>query len=272
MKNLDVSRARRQGGFTLTELMVALVAGLIVSYAVVAFAMASMKSNAEYVQSTKLTQSLRNSLDLIVRDLRRAGYDELALSRLAGGNTNSAIGNSPFTKVLLNNSNPSPTNGSCILYAYDRTGGTGGTLEKGNGEIRGLRRVVVTPSNTGYQVGVIEYAVSNATDSKPTCSDATATYTTYPPSCNGNWCPLTDASTVNIRAFTITQTATQVGTDPTAVAIRNMQLELAGRLVGDDATSYLGGVSSSYRRGLRATVRMRSDCINPTISSCNASP
>ena len=262
----------RSRGFSLIELMIALVAGLIVSYAVVAFAMASMKSNAEYVQSTKLTQSLRNSLDLIVRDLRRAGYDELALTRLAGGNTNSNVGNSPFTKVLLNNSNPSPTNGSCILYAYDRTGGTGGTLEKANGEIRGLRRVQVTPTNTGFQVGVIEYAVSNATDTKPSCTDATAVYTTYPPTCNGNWCPLTDASTVNIRAFQITQTAAQVGTDPTAVAIRNMRVELAGRLVGDDTVSYLNGVSTSYRRGLRATVKMRSDCINATISNCDASP
>lgn len=264
------SRAAR--GFSLIELMIALVAGLIVSYAIVAFTMASMKSNAEYVQSTKLTQSLRNALDLVVRDLRRAGYDETAVTRLAGGSTNSNIGNSPFTKVLLDNTSPSPTNGSCILYAYDRTGGTGGTLEKDNGEIRGLRRVVVTPSNTGSQVGVIEYAVSKSGVSKPTCSDATATYTSYPPACNGNWCPLTDASTINIRAFTITQTATSVGTDPTAVAIRTMQVEVAGRLVGDDTVSYLNGVSASYRRGLRATVKMRSDCINPTISNCNASP
>ena len=37
---------QRNLGFSLIELMVALVAGLIVSYAVIAFCMSSMKSNA----------------------------------------------------------------------------------------------------------------------------------------------------------------------------------------------------------------------------------
>ena len=58
----------------LVELMVALVAGLIVSAAVTRFFISSMKSNGEYVQSTRLTQELRNILDLMSRDVRRAGY------------------------------------------------------------------------------------------------------------------------------------------------------------------------------------------------------
>jgi prepilin-type N-terminal cleavage/methylation domain-containing protein len=260
------SRRSRSRGFSLIELMIALVAGLIVSYAVVAFTMSSMKSNAEYVQSTRLTQSLRNALDVVVRDLRRAGYDDKSLARLAGGSTNSLVGQSPFSKVYLTSV---ASQGDCIIYAYDRPGGTAGALNQGNQEIRGLRKRIVTPSNTGRQVGVVEYAVSTTTG-KPTCADASATYTTFPASCNGVWCPLTDASTVNIDTFTIAETSSTVlGADPIAVRIRNLQIDLNGRLVGDDGTSYLNGVSTSFRRGLRATIKVRSDCVNTTISTCN---
>jgi prepilin-type N-terminal cleavage/methylation domain-containing protein len=66
---------RRSAGFSLVELMVAMVAGLIVTGAVVAFTMSTMKGNTEYVRSARLTQELRNSLDQVTRELRRAGYD-----------------------------------------------------------------------------------------------------------------------------------------------------------------------------------------------------
>ena len=54
--------------------------------------------------------------------------------------------------------------------------------------------------------------------------------------------------------------------------IRNFAIALNGRLVGDNGTSYLNGVSTSYRRGLAAAVHVRSDCINSTISNCNITP
>ena len=264
---------RRPQGFTLVELMVALVAGLIASYAVVAFALSSMKSNAEYVQSTKLTQSLRNTMDIVVRDLRRAGYDDTAIIRLAGGSTNSNVGTSPFAPIKLDNSDA--TNGSCIIYAYDRSGGTAGTLQLSNGEVRGLRRRVVTPTGASSSVGVIEYAVSEGT-TRPACNGASAVYTSYPPSKNSTslWRPLTDASSINVLNFTVTEnpnSSTVIGTDPTAVRLRDFEVVIRARLVGDNGTSY-NGMSSSYSRGVKASVKIRTDCINSTITNCNASP
>ncbi|MGH8030412.1 MAG: PilW family protein, partial [Arenimonas sp.] len=100
-------RARRQAGFSLIEMMVALVAGMIVVAAVIAFMMSSFSSNADYVRSTRLTQELRNTLDLATRDLQRAGYDDNALLYLGNANT------SPFAPILVS--------GSCVVYAYDRT-------------------------------------------------------------------------------------------------------------------------------------------------------
>src|SRR5690242_20718020 len=124
----------RQAGFSLIELMVALVAGLIVSAAVVAFTMSSFRSNGEYVVSTRLTQELRNSLDLVMRDLRRAGYDEGALGLLATGQM------SPFSSMSVD------VDAECILYGYDRKSDDAGLYQPGvvdvnNGEVRGLRRV-----------------------------------------------------------------------------------------------------------------------------------
>lgn len=266
-------------GFSLVELMVGMVAGLIVSYAVIAFVMSSIKTNGEYVQSTKLTQSLRASLDLVVRDLRRAGYDDLAIARTNGGATSAAVGLSPFAKICrtTGGSNTCITNGSvadCVVYAYDRPGGTAGTLDVANGEVRGIRRVQVQPTGAADLVGVIEYATSSGS-TKPACNGATAVYTSYPPSCNTTslWCPLTDSATTNIRAFEITEnSSTAIGSDPAAVRVRNFTVALTARRVGDNATTYLGGVDTSYKRGIQASVRVRTDCVQTTITNCNASP
>jgi prepilin-type N-terminal cleavage/methylation domain-containing protein len=155
--------ASRQAGFSLIELMVALVAGLIVSAALVAFTMSSFRSNGEYVLSTRLTQELRNSLDLVMRDLRRAGYDEGALGRMAQGTM------SPFAPIFID------VPGECVIYAYDRDSDinsaefTDGAIDLNNGEVRALRRVEV--DYNGSEVGVLEYAVSGD-DSRPECDDA----------------------------------------------------------------------------------------------------
>ena len=85
----------RERGFSLVELMVAMVAGLVVGGAVLAFAIASMKSNADYLVSTRLTQDLRSTLDLVTRELRRSGYDEDSLGYI------STSSGSDFARLLL---------------------------------------------------------------------------------------------------------------------------------------------------------------------------
>jgi prepilin-type N-terminal cleavage/methylation domain-containing protein len=270
--NTQTSRTR---GFSLVELMVALAAGLIVSSAVVTFLMSSFKSNAEYVQSTRLTQELRNTLDLAVRDLQRAGYDDNALTYM--GNTNT----SPFSPMCIWDSAagacsttvPSAA-GGCIIYAYDRTfpnndsnaHGTAGGLDVDNGEVRGLRRGTATVNS--LTVGVMEYAVSEST-TKPACNGAAATYTTYPATCNATskWCPLSDASKLDITAFTITNNGPPTMNDTTSgisMAVRRLDITLSGRIAG----------TTDPARTVRTSIKVRSDCVRATgsISTCTASP
>ena len=259
--------ARHYRGFTLVELMVALVAGLIVSGAALAFFFSSMRSNGEYVQSTRLTQELRNSMDLITRDLRRAGYDDNVLDLLA---TSTA---SPFAKLCLTTGGSATclkianSVGDCIIYAYDRPGGTAGSLGAAGawdvGEVRGLRRKQVTIPN-GDSVGVIEYAANTATI-KPACNDASAIYTSYPAACNGVWCPLSDASRLNITSLTFTANLAQaVG----GAQLRDISVSLQGSL-GRSATA--GYQVGDYTRGVKSNIRIRSECYGDS-TACNVAP
>lgn len=62
----------RPAGFSLIELMVAMVIGLVVSGAALALIVSIMKSNADTLKATRLTQELRVTADVISRELRRA--------------------------------------------------------------------------------------------------------------------------------------------------------------------------------------------------------
>lgn len=254
------TRAQSMHGFSLIELMVALVVGLVVSGAVLAFTLASMKSNSEYILSARLTEELRNSMDLVTRDLRRAGYDEDSLKYVATGNA------TPFSRMQLCNDSgacstvTTPATGSitCAIYAYDRTGGTDGVVDLANGEVRGMR--LKQRTYEGRTVGVIEYAVSAG--SLPTCSDASPDYTTYPPTCNGAWCALSDPAKLDITAMTFVNNGAVVGTSPTQVQIRDLTVNMTGRLAG----------STEFTRQITSDVRIRSDCFDKTISNCASAP
>lgn len=243
-------RCKRQLGFSLAELMIALVAGLIVSGAVLSFFLSSMKSNGEFVQSTRLTQELRNSLNLMTNDLQRAGYDQDSLGYLASG------GSTPFTPLNLDVAN------SCVIYSYDKAGGTIGLLDLANGEVRAIRRSSAT-NQDGRTVGVIEFATSFGT-TRPVCTSVGATYTTYPPTCNATtgWCALSDPSVLDITALTFTDNRAFVGVAPNRVQLRRIGVNLQGQIAG----------TTGAARNMVASVRVRSDCYNATLTNCSNSP
>jgi prepilin-type N-terminal cleavage/methylation domain-containing protein len=248
----------RQQGFSLVELMIALVAGLIVSGSVVIFTMASMKSNGDYVQSTRLTQELRNTLDLATRDLRRAGYDDNALRYIGFPNA------SPFAPLRVESvTEADGSTSACVLYAYDRTsvGGTKGILDVDNGEARGLRRRQVTVN--GRTIGVIEYGVSGG-GVKPACADAGPNYATVPVACVGTWCPLSDSRTLDISNFIITNNSSNLGIAGSGqMQIRSLDVTITGRLAG----------KNDFLRTVTTRVRVSADCALNTFSNCaNVAP
>src|SRR5678815_4740270 len=96
----EIRPAMIAAGFGLVEMMIALAAGLLLSTAVIAFLLSSMRSNGEYVQSARLSQELRNTLDLVTRDLSRAGYNDSALA------LDSLPIASPFAPVFVKDTSP----------------------------------------------------------------------------------------------------------------------------------------------------------------------
>lgn len=248
---------RHQAGFTLVEMMVSLLAGLIVVGAVLAFALSSVRANSEYLSATRLSQDLRATLDQVAEDLRRAGYDEAALayvSRPAGSTLAS-----PFARIFTDTIATPTTPASCVLYAYDRTGGTPGVLDLGNGEARGIRRVDRTIN--GATVGVIEIGESAGT--ALSCNDGSPDYTSQPFACRNGWCPLSDPTVVDVQSFTIANDRPVAGGVPGLIVnasattsvlpmqVRKFRLNITGQRVGD----------ASVSRSLRTDVRVRADCV-----------
>src|SRR5688572_15130429 len=170
MKTVPMINKRASTGFSLVELMVSLVAGMIVVGAVLTFTVSSVRANSEYVKSTRLTQELRNISDLITGELKRAGYDEDAMRYVANPSSTAA---SKFAPILVDTT----AGQNCVIYAYDRKPGNPGVIDLDNAEIRAIRR-----STTGG-VGVIEVAES-ATGVTPTCGGAGPDYSQYPATCN----------------------------------------------------------------------------------------
>lgn len=251
---------RLSAGFSLVELMIALVAGLVVIGAVLAFTVSSVKANSEFTRSTRLMQELRNVDDYIVDELKRAGYDEDAMGYVA---SNSATAVSPFSPIYVD----ATAGANCVIYAYDREPGTPGSIDLDSGEIRAIRRVTVNG------VGVIEVSESK-TGVTPACDGAGPDYTSYPVGCNSatGWCALSDPKVVNIGTFTVSDAAVAntshgghtipggVGNMP--LRLREFRVLLAGSLVAD----------ASITRSIDTNVKVRSDCLRNDISDCNLAP
>lgn len=234
-----------QGGFSLVELMISMVASLIVVGSVLAFTMATLRSNTENIQATRLQQELRTALDLVARDIRRAGFDRNAARSVAEGMAFA----SPFAPFFVS----APASPTCVVYAYDRATGTAGTIDAG--ELRAFRRVVLANGR-----GAIETYVGTA--SPVDCAAAAADYSTLPPTCTAGWCPVTDPTLFDVTAFTVTDNSTTEVLGTVTVRIPEFAIRIDGRLPADTATA----------RSVSISVKPRADCIRTTLAACQAAP
>jgi prepilin-type N-terminal cleavage/methylation domain-containing protein len=151
-------------GFSLVELMVGSVIGLIVIGAVTALVLSMMRSNRQTLQSTRLNQELRATLAVIANDLKRArGVED------------------PFTTATQPPSNfdvvDSLTAG-CVRYAY--AGGPGGDWRSIRRDATSQRVVLsagaaaanATCATTGVPLGSNQVFIT-ALDIQPNVSNAT---------------------------------------------------------------------------------------------------
>jgi Tfp pilus assembly protein PilW len=103
----------RQGGFSLVELMVAMVLGLIVIGAVIALVLSMIRANTQTIAATRLTQELRATAAVMAADLRRAGGVQ---DPLTSATANNGSPNNPFATITT-------ATAGCIQYSYANAAG-----------------------------------------------------------------------------------------------------------------------------------------------------
>lgn len=108
---------RCQTGVTLVELLIGMLVGLIVVAGGVNVFTTSVKSQSDNIKLTRLNQDMRAMMDIMVRDIRRAGFvtDNPA--------NNAALQNNPFFDDVTSGATTDIAiydSGSCIVYAYNR--------------------------------------------------------------------------------------------------------------------------------------------------------
>jgi len=154
-----------QKGVTLIELMISIVLGLLLLGAATAMTVKRMVMNGDTLNSVKLNQDLDSVVQVMVNDMRRAGY---AANITAGG----------ADVVFADLEDLNIVSASCVLYAYNLNGDN------------------VLDANEKYGFRLTGSEIEMRTG-------CTATGTTCSTSCNaGTWAPLTDDTRVTISSLT----------------------------------------------------------------------
>ncbi|WP_374090486.1 PilW family protein [Methylomicrobium lacus] len=179
---------KRQAGITLIELLIGMLVGLIVVAGGISIYIASVRGQAENIKLARLNQDMRAMMDMMERDIRRAGFVT------ADPATNFALlQNNPFfdgatsgatTDVAIYNT------GSCIVYAYNRDEdpNNDGVLDEAPPAVDANERLGFRLNgNTG------ELEIRNSGDSNDDCAD-------------GEWESVTEPE-VEITGVTFTLTA-----------------------------------------------------------------
>lgn len=170
---------KRQSGYSLIEIMIALVLGLIVIGAVLSIYISTIRGSTDTLRSARLNHDLDSTMQLMINDIRRAGYWGGAV---AGSNAENNTFTAATTKsqIMDFNDGVNHVNG-CILYTYDGDNGDGAV---DNTEYYGFKidRSAVWMRMTGTTTA--------------NCND-------------GNWERITDESQLNITALTFSDAASQ---------------------------------------------------------------
>ena len=141
-------RVNTEQGFTVAELLVGMAVGLLVLLAVTSVYITVLRGSSGTLDATRLNQEMSAIMNIMVNDIRRAGYWQGAanafntphINPFNGVETASAVGNITAIRVHSNGGDPAaalvdvtydadgkidrtPDNnvsdGSCITYTYD---------------------------------------------------------------------------------------------------------------------------------------------------------
>lgn len=156
----------RYRGFSLVELMIAMVAGLLLVAAVSALFASVVRANKTALQVSRLNQEVQAITDMMARDIQRAGYDgKVADNTLVSGAVGSGF-KFDSTKHVSSN---------CIVISYDGRN-PNDPNDPDDVTIDGLvgnKEVVVYSYRTDKSISMVELSsyASSAVASWPQCQN-----------------------------------------------------------------------------------------------------
>ncbi|MCK5121555.1 MAG: prepilin-type N-terminal cleavage/methylation domain-containing protein [Methylococcales bacterium] len=113
---------KKHTGFTLIELMISLVLGIMIVGTVLTIYISTIKSGSETINAVRLNHDLEAVVGLMTNDIRRAGY-------WGGATQGSDATNNPFVAATTDLQVMDYTDadgtvyvGGCLLYSYDADG------------------------------------------------------------------------------------------------------------------------------------------------------
>lgn len=163
---------KKQAGYTLIEIMIALLLGLIIVAATITIYITTIRGSTDTIRSARLNHDLESVMTLMVNDIKRAGY-------WGGAVINADSRDNPFTVA---STNLNIIGGNCILYTYDGgSGNTGGVPHSDNGTVDSDEFYGFKFTNNSIQMRITG---TNTTD----CDD-------------GTWQEFIDGNQLNITAL-----------------------------------------------------------------------
>lgn len=193
-------KLKRQSGYTLIEIMIAMTLAIGSLAAVSSLVGYGIGVNGNLLNSARLNEELGNVYSLVMSDLRRTGYSGSTVAMVTDPQANP----SPFNSSITVSEFAGEVANSCILFSYDSN--DNGVLDN-----------AAPDENFGYRLrnGTVEIRRNAGT-----CVDA-------------GWEDLTDSDVINVTllTFTVNQTVDN-GITTTAISV-----VLNGELVSNNSFS-----------------------------------
>lgn len=227
MLSLRPRRMALRRGLSIVELMVGLVVGLVVVSGALAMSAGNLNKSRQLLASVRFNQDLRVAADLVLRDLRRAGYWGAAITGTQAIGATSATAQNPYAGAT-------GSTAAGLAYQFSRDGQENGTLDAN--EQFGFRiasgALQMRSDAEGWRDVTDTRVMTLAADGLTITPSVTVLPLGQlcPQACNAG---VPNCPTTTVRSYVVTLTATSVS-DPAAtrrlqstVRLRNDQL--AGR-------------------------------------------
>jgi len=216
---------KRQAGLSLVELMVGLAIGLMIVGGATSVYVGAVRSGSDTLRSAKLNIELQGAMNMMVAEIRRAGYS----------NVTTSLSNNPFTQTGTNMAIPSA---SCILFSYDRNGN--GTVDssdymgfKMNGSAISMR---YSGASTSAGCSVAGDSWESITDANSIVVDSLVFSVSA--QCVDAQTGAASASQACVTGQSVYDTATSAVDKSDLIEIRDVSISIAGHHK-DDSTTHM---------------------------------